>query len=115
MHEMSENEHTLACPVKVEVNCLQRVLVYSIAGGVIFMPVLADSWLAQWSAAWQFPAFTIVLGSSYFQRLLVALPHLAEAVRQIPSFAPYWPYIPAQNSKVKQGSSLVLGCDVLCL
>jgi hypothetical protein len=64
------------------------------------MPVAHDSWLAQWGAAWQFPAFTIVLGSSYFQRLLVALPHLAEAVRQIPSFAPYCPYLPSQIHQV---------------
>jgi hypothetical protein len=66
------------------------------------MPVPHESWLAQWSAAWQFPAFTIVLGSSYFQRLLVALPHLALAVRQVPSFAAYCPYLP-HCSKVRMG------------
>jgi hypothetical protein len=39
---------------------------------------------------WQFPAYAVALGSSYFQRLLVALPHLAAAVRCVPSLHGYW-------------------------
>ena len=59
------------------------------------MPVENGSFLNQVGARWMFPAFTITLGSSYFQRLLAALPHLAAAVRKVPSFGAYCPYLPA--------------------
>ncbi len=57
----------LYCP------CLAgRASSVSFADGVVFMPVSTDSQLFQLAATWQFPAFTIALGSSYFQRLLQA-------------------------------------------
>jgi hypothetical protein len=67
------------------------------AGGVQYMPVEDGSFLNQVGARWMFPAFTITLGSSYFQRLLAALPHLAEAVRKVPSFGAYCPYLPVSG------------------
>ena len=66
------------------------------------MPVHCESWLAERGAAWHFPAFNVALGSSYFQRLLVALPHLAAAVSQVPSFAAYLPYLPATTDQVSR-------------
>jgi hypothetical protein len=114
-YEVPDVHTLLSLMYKLESNVLSILVCLFATGGVIFMPVLPASWLAQWGAAWQFPAFTIVLGSSYFQRLLVALPHLADAVRQLPSFAPYWPYMPAQNSKVSQGHHWCWDLHFSCL
>jgi hypothetical protein len=38
---------------------------------------------------WQFPAFAVALGASYFRRLLAAKPHLALAARRCPAFGAY--------------------------
>jgi hypothetical protein len=61
------------------------------AGGVAYEPVAADSLEFQLAAAWQFPAFAVALGCSYFRRLLAAMPHLAAAARRCPALAAYSP------------------------
>ncbi|KAI8462800.1 MAG: hypothetical protein J3K34DRAFT_498165 [Monoraphidium minutum] len=68
-------------------------------GGLPYAPVAPDSPEFAMAAAWQLPAFAVALGSSYFQRLLAALPHLAGAAAQLPEFArllePHTPGAPA--------------------
>ena len=49
-----------------------------------FMPVSSESFVFQLGSSWGFTAFTISLGSSYFQRLVCAIPQLEFAVRQNP-------------------------------
>ena len=49
-----------------------------------FLPVAHNSFVFQLGSAWGFTAFAIVLGSSYFQRLVCAIPQLEFAVRQNP-------------------------------
>lgn len=53
------------------------------------MPVEPDFFLWRAATAWSFPAYSTVLASSYFQRLLVALPHLAQAAATAPSLQGY--------------------------
>jgi hypothetical protein len=59
-------------------------------GGLCYLPVPEHSVMWRMGVLWQFPAYAVALGSSYFQRLLVALPHLAAAVRCVPSLRSYW-------------------------
>lgn len=66
-------------------------------GGVRFQPVGAESMEFQMGVAWQFPAFSIALGCSYFQRLLCAMPHLAAAARRCPAFAQACRALPADG------------------
>ena len=56
-----------------------------------YQPVAPDSFEFALSAEWGFPPFAVALGSSYFQRLLAALPQLAAAAARCPSLARYCP------------------------
>jgi hypothetical protein len=49
--------------------------------------VRAESLEFELGASWHFPAFSVALGCSYFQRLLARLPHLADAARRFPALA----------------------------
>lgn len=53
----------------------------------MFTPVSPHSFEARVGALWGFPAFTIALGSSYFRRLLAALPRLRAVAAGVPSLA----------------------------
>lgn len=68
------------------------------------MPVLPDSFIFRAGAAWQFPAFVLCLGSSYLQRMLAALPQLAQAAASCPGFEDYVEYLPQVQSKLGTGS-----------
>ncbi|KAI8472503.1 MAG: hypothetical protein J3K34DRAFT_503504 [Monoraphidium minutum] len=59
----------------------------TLPGGVRFAAVGPESVEFQMGVTWRFPSFAVALGSSYFQRLLAALPHLAAAARRVPAFA----------------------------
>jgi hypothetical protein len=56
---------------------------------VSFVPVESEFFLWRAATAWSFPAYATVLASSYFQRLLVALPQLAQAATTLPSLQGY--------------------------
>lgn len=59
----------------------------NLPGGVVYQPVHPESIEFKMGAMWHFPAFAVALGSSYFQRLLVEMPHLTRAACQCPAFA----------------------------
>ncbi|PNH10991.1 hypothetical protein TSOC_002206 [Tetrabaena socialis] len=62
-------------------------------GRVRFMPVSTDSILYATGTTWGFSAFALALGSSYFQRLIEAIPLLNATVRHAPAYAPYICYM----------------------
>lgn len=59
------------------------------ADGIIYLPVHEDAFLFKVASLWQFPAFVVCLGSSYFQRMMARLPQMAEAVMSCPGFEEY--------------------------
>ncbi|KAJ9505374.1 hypothetical protein QJQ45_027084, partial [Haematococcus lacustris] len=64
-------------------------------GDVTYLPVPYDSKLYQLGSRFGFTAFSITLGSSYFQRLLATMPHLEYAVRcSGPAYADYLSCLP---------------------
>ncbi|KAL6745400.1 hypothetical protein V8C86DRAFT_2979810 [Haematococcus lacustris] len=67
----------------------------TIPGDVTYLPVPYDSKLYQLGSRFGFTAFSITLGSSYFQRLLATMPHLEYAVRcSGPAYADYLSCLP---------------------
>lgn len=87
--------------------------------GAHYMPVLTDSFLFKAGAAWQFPAFVLCLGSSYLQRMLERLPHLASAALSCPGFEDYCAHLQHKVRRAagwRAGWRLVLRAPrVLCL
>ncbi|GFH15619.1 uncharacterized protein HaLaN_11873 [Haematococcus lacustris] len=60
-----------------------------------YLPVPLESKLFQLGSRFGFTAFTIALGSSYFQRLVATMPHLEYAVRcSGPAYAYYLDCLP---------------------
>ncbi|KAL6747778.1 hypothetical protein V8C86DRAFT_2898530 [Haematococcus lacustris] len=67
----------------------------TIPGDIQYLPVPLESKLFQLGSRFGFTAFSIALGSSYFQRLVATMPHLEYAVRcSGPAYAYYLDCLP---------------------